>query len=495
MFPQRLHKLLFACVPSRLRRVLGLARQELAREWWQYQSVRKAKDLMKAGGSIRLELGGGGRSRPGWLNVDLAASADLRLDLGRPLPFTDQSVDAIYSSHVLEHFSYPVPLRSFLSECFRILKVGGTFRAAVPDGGRAFRSYAAGCQQFVSDRHWSHPQPNWCRCPMDDLNFLAYMDGHHHFLFDETNLVIRLKEAGFGEVSLVEYDEAIDLPERRDQSLFVTAVRTSADPQPLWLADKRGVTWRVFSDDNLPDRFYGSAYFNDAGTLDFTQRLLRPGMTVIDVGAHWGEFALFAVECVQPGGVVHAFEPTAHSYSRLKENTGHSRGQSGCMVLNKAAVWDHDGQAVINTFPQHYATWNTMGKPKMFLPGGKVIEPVSSEVVEAVTLDTYCQRRQVSHVDLLKIDVEGFEADVIRGCSEMLRQSRIDTIIFEISRAPLKGAGRSARETLEAIASHGLRISRIGEGGKLFPIDSIESHEAPFFANYVAKRAGTGEQQ
>jgi len=108
-------------------------------------ALKKAKRLVQHQSSIKLELGGGEQGREGWLNVDLYAdNADLQLDLRRPLPFPDLSIEAIYSSHVLEHFSYPEPLRSLLRECFRVLKVGSVFSAAVPDAGRAFRSYAAG---------------------------------------------------------------------------------------------------------------------------------------------------------------------------------------------------------------------------------------------------------------------------------------------------------------------------------------------------------------
>jgi FkbM family methyltransferase len=330
---------------------------------------------------------------------------------------------------------------------------------------------------------------------MDDLDFLIYMDGHHKFLFDETNLVMRLKEAGLGEVLLAQYDETIDPPERREQSLFVTAVKTSVDPEPLWVADNREVTWRVYADDSLPDRFYGTAYCDDTGTLDFVQRVLRPGMTVVDVGAHWGAFALFAGPRVAPDGVVHAFEPTEYSYRRLQENVQHSRDQSQQFVLNRAAVCDHDGECTVNVFPLHHTGWNTIGRPRMSLPSGEIIEPVSSEIVKAVTLDTYCRQQDIAHIDLLKIDVEGYEADVIRGGSQLLRESRIDTVIFEMSEAPLKGAGRSARDTLGAFVGHGLHISRIGERGELFPIHDIERFEAPFFANYVAERAIREGQQ
>ncbi len=73
---------------------------------------------------IKLNIGSGSNTKPGWINLDLAASADVRMDLRDPLPFPDQSCDLIYSEHFLEHLSYPDESVPFLAECRRVLKTG-----------------------------------------------------------------------------------------------------------------------------------------------------------------------------------------------------------------------------------------------------------------------------------------------------------------------------------------------------------------------------------
>lgn len=72
---------------------------------------------------MKIELGGGAFARgDGWVNVDLIEGADIRHDLNvTPWPFEDESVDAIYSSHCIEHVDDPAV---FLNECARIGKVG-----------------------------------------------------------------------------------------------------------------------------------------------------------------------------------------------------------------------------------------------------------------------------------------------------------------------------------------------------------------------------------
>jgi ubiquinone/menaquinone biosynthesis C-methylase UbiE len=84
---------------------------------------------------VKINLGCGNEFRPeseGWVNVD-RWDYDPRvkvvdLELGK-LPFENDSVDHIRATHVLEHITNLIPL---MNECWRVLKVGGTFYIEVP---------------------------------------------------------------------------------------------------------------------------------------------------------------------------------------------------------------------------------------------------------------------------------------------------------------------------------------------------------------------------
>ncbi|NJO71918.1 MAG: hypothetical protein HC825_10060 [Oscillatoriales cyanobacterium RM1_1_9] len=70
------------------------------------------EQLLQSGETIQLELGAGSEQcREGWTTVDMFPGCDLQLDLREPLPFPDESISMIYSSHVLEHFAYPQPMK------------------------------------------------------------------------------------------------------------------------------------------------------------------------------------------------------------------------------------------------------------------------------------------------------------------------------------------------------------------------------------------------
>jgi predicted SAM-dependent methyltransferase len=95
-------------------------------------------------GCALLNVGCGTTFSTEWTNVDLAPSPPhvAGIDLRKPLPFPDDSFDAIYSSHVLEHFT-PDEGAFLLREMTRCLVPGGACRVVVPDLEIACREYLA----------------------------------------------------------------------------------------------------------------------------------------------------------------------------------------------------------------------------------------------------------------------------------------------------------------------------------------------------------------
>lgn len=74
---------------------------------------------------LKVEFGSGAHKLEGWINHDI------EVDIRKPLPYEDNSVDYILAEHVLEHV-YPSEGYSFLKECHRILKIDGVVRILVP---------------------------------------------------------------------------------------------------------------------------------------------------------------------------------------------------------------------------------------------------------------------------------------------------------------------------------------------------------------------------
>ncbi|MHC1791859.1 glycosyltransferase [Solidesulfovibrio sp.] len=92
--------------------------------------------------NLRLNLGCGGTHHPDWVNIDFAPRQPgvLGYDLGREIPFPDDTFATVYHSHLLEHLPKRAAL-PFLRECFRVLRPGGVLRLAVPDLEGIARAY------------------------------------------------------------------------------------------------------------------------------------------------------------------------------------------------------------------------------------------------------------------------------------------------------------------------------------------------------------------
>jgi predicted SAM-dependent methyltransferase len=196
--------------------------------WWRKTRVvprknRKiARALVERGRPVKLELGSWKRpGRVDWTFSDIGGSGDIQLDLTQPIPFPDNSIECIYSSHLLEHFSYPHPMLDLLQECRRILKPGGEFSIAVPNA-RIFLDAYHSADTFLVSKFCSHDIGLEYKTKIDYVNFIAYLGGEHKHLFDSENLPAILSEAGFRDARIRPFDESLDLEVRRHESIYAS---------------------------------------------------------------------------------------------------------------------------------------------------------------------------------------------------------------------------------------------------------------------------------
>ena len=144
----------------------------------------------------KLCLGSGAAPIEGWMNVDLAGGADVRLDLRFGLPLPDGSVERIYSEHAIEHFTLEEG-QSLLRECRRVLRPGGVLRVATPDLSAVFRAYEQASWQRQSHPHW--PDLDQIDSAVRFVN-CAFHSWGHQYLYDFDELARRLRAAGFSTI-------------------------------------------------------------------------------------------------------------------------------------------------------------------------------------------------------------------------------------------------------------------------------------------------------
>jgi FkbM family methyltransferase len=220
----------------------------------------------------------------------------------------------------------------------------------------------------------------------------------------------------------------------------------------------------------------------DRSVFRAMQRLIRPGDIVFDVGAHIGEMSVLAARLCGPAGKVYAFEPVPDSCERIRENVALNAVQN--IDVQPVAIGERTGTVGMNVFPAAYSGWNSLGQPVYAGSEGAPIATTASVEVPCTTLDEFCAAQEIARINFLKVDVEGYECEVFRGAARMLREQRIETICFEISQIPLKGAGRTAREVFLALETAGYTAYSYDEASGAFKGPVHDSDE--FWTNYFA---------
>jgi predicted SAM-dependent methyltransferase len=179
--------------------------------------AKNARVIINENQTIFLEIGSGSKKGTnGWTTLDICMDCDIYWDLLLPLPFPDNSVTKIYSSHVLEHFSFP-DLMKLLSECYRILKFGGIFSVCVPNASIYMKAYWSTEEFKPKD---IYEPAYFFNTKIDYVNYIAYMDGHHRYMFDEQNLLAVLEKADFKEVHHRNFETGLDREERDWESIY-----------------------------------------------------------------------------------------------------------------------------------------------------------------------------------------------------------------------------------------------------------------------------------
>jgi FkbM family methyltransferase len=169
-----------------------------------------------------------------------------------------------------------------------------------------------------------------------------------------------------------------------------------------------------------------------------------------DVGANVGAIAI-PVKKKLPAVRVHAFEASPATFGFLKRNF-QANNLSDDRLVNKA-IHSTDGVALRFFDSIQY--------------GKSSLAPMYTDAyitVSSVSLDAYCRQANVSKIDLMKVDVQGFEVEVFTGMQSLLKEKKVAAIFFEFEDWAEKAAGFEAGVSQEFLVSMGYDI--FDEGGK-----------------------------
>ncbi|MGC2673608.1 MAG: FkbM family methyltransferase [Candidatus Acidiferrum sp.] len=237
---------------------------------------------------------------------------------------------------------------------------------------------------------------------------------------------------------------------------------------------------RVIPEMPIPLRLgFGAWWLAEKGALDhelmyngfeetevrFVQRLLRPGMTVLDIGAHHGLYTLLASKRVGRSGKVIAFEPSPRECQRLARHVRVNRCRN--VEIESCALGKDCGEAeffVVNDFRD----WGNSLRPPA------VPEPTRRVCVPLRRLDDLLAVRGIEQVDFIKLDAEGGELAVLQGARRLLQTEPRPAMLAEVEDTRTRPWGYPAREIMQLLARWNYRWFALSEIGTLYPASPDE---------------------
>ncbi len=189
------------------------------------------------------------------------------------------------------------------------------------------------------------------------------------------------------------------------------------------LLDKAALVFHSLYENNNYDPNY-----NGERWLLHRIRKLNPQI-IFDVGANKGTYSQIILrEC--PNAQIYAFEPIPEVFTSLKNNIA---GQSNIKIF-KEALSDKTGEIIL--FYDNKNDGNTSAV-RGVQDSVHSLKSYQEILCKTHRLDEFCSIHEISSIDLLKIDVEGYESNVLKGADNLIRSRKIKIIQIEYGKANL----------------------------------------------------------
>lgn len=158
---------------------------------------------------------------------------------------------------------------------------------------------------------------------------------------------------------------------------------------------------------------------NDDPFIAVKDALGKNGIIFFDIGANQGQ-TINKMSNHYPDAKIYAFEPSKNCFESLKANF-----KANTVSLHNLAIGSSCSQLEFNEY-----SWSALNSLlKRAYGSAKILE---TYLVKVATVDDFCKDNAIFYISLLKTDTEGYELNVLKGASEMMKQNRIQFVYVEI---------------------------------------------------------------
>lgn len=210
---------------------------------------------------------------------------------------------------------------------------------------------------------------------------------------------------------------------------------------------------------NVPDMYERKEYFL------YEEFVPRRGWTVMDIGAYVGIFSLHASKAVGDEGLVLSFEPNPLAYYWLMNNIRLNKADN--VVAFPLALGDASGKMQLYVAKENIGASSLIAEHVLQNPAGKYTV-VDKFYVPVTTLDRFLEENKhymnkpIRNLDLVKMDVEGYELKVLKGAEKTLKEGLIMRLIIEVHVDQV-----STETVIQHLKKYGFHIVEIKHFGKV----------------------------
>lgn len=217
------------------------------------------------------------------------------------------------------------------------------------------------------------------------------------------------------------------------------------------VVSRDGVTYDLELSQGIDFAIYLGGMF-ERGTRNALRKLVSPSSTVLDIGANIGAHTLHLADLVGSGGRVFAFEPTEFAFRKLLRNISLNPVLAKRITAYHCFLAAKDGDALPDAI---YSSWPLMQEGEFHEKHlGKAMP---TETAISRSIDSVLAHAGNPAVQLVKLDVDGFECEILRGASALIRDNR-PIFVMELAPYVLVERGGSLEEMLSFLIPNGYRL-------------------------------------
>lgn len=219
------------------------------------------------------------------------------------------------------------------------------------------------------------------------------------------------------------------------RKLIFAGANAYARVSPRHICTRDGIRYRVDLTEVIDQGIW--LYGWEPATIALLKRQISPGDIVIEVGANVGAHTLLLAKLVGSTGRVYAFEPTEYAQDKLRANMDLNPELKRRIVVRSELVTNHAGQTPVRRIKSSFPV-KARGAP--------------DEVVRAAAIAL--DNEMFENVNLLKIDVDGYDFKVLEGAARILTKFK-PCVLIELCESALAAQGDSVRDIFGLLKSLG----------------------------------------